>query len=75
MPESEQSGVSPGIVYVEQVQPHEYVVYRPGTLDVGQTFPTREDAIAFARAEWPDFPVILVRESLIFTGAPYVEAS
>ncbi len=43
-------------VFVEIVD-GEAVVYRPGTPDVVKIKPTFEDALAFARAEWPDLGI------------------
>jgi hypothetical protein len=72
---NEQAGISPAIVYVERIQPSEYVVYRPGTFEVSGTFPTSDDATAYARTEWSDLVVAVVHEYPIFQGAPYVEAA
>ncbi len=36
------------------------VVYRPGTTEVTATLPSREDAIAYARAEWPALGIRVV---------------
>ncbi len=46
-------------VFVEIVA-GEAVVYRPGTPDVVKIKPTLEDALAFARAEWPDLGIRVI---------------
>jgi hypothetical protein len=54
--------VAMGVVYVEKVRQDEFVVYRPGTLETCHLARSWEVAIAYARAEWPDLPVVRVRE-------------
>ncbi len=46
-------------VFVEIVD-GEAVVYRPGMSDVVKINPTVEDALAFARAEWPDLGIRVI---------------
>ncbi len=38
----------------------EAVVYRPGTSEVVTTTPSLKDALAFARAEWPNLGVRVI---------------
>ncbi len=45
--------------YVEFMD-HEVLVYFPGTTQVAITTPSLEEALAFARAEWPDLGVRVV---------------
>ena len=60
---------------IEGRLPCEYAVYQPGTLRVSESFAARGEAIEFARKEWPDLPIIIVRVFLIFQGAPFIEAA
>ncbi len=46
-------------VFVEIIA-GEAVVYHPGTADVVKIKPTFEDALAFARTEWPDLGIQVV---------------
>ncbi len=45
--------------YVECMD-HEVLVYVPGTTEVAIATPSLEEALAFARAEWPDLGVRVI---------------
>ena len=38
-----------------------FVVYVPGTTCIAETFPTLEDTLTFARAEWPVNDIRIIR--------------
>ncbi len=46
-------------VFIE-FTPEGVVVYRPGTFAAAATFPTIEEALALARAEWPDLGIRVI---------------
>ncbi len=46
-------------VHVECMD-HEVLVYVPGTMEVAIATPSLEEALAFARAEWPDLGVRVI---------------
>ncbi|HMF31910.1 MAG TPA: hypothetical protein VKK79_10865 [Candidatus Lokiarchaeia archaeon] len=53
-----------GVVFVEASGDGTAIAYHPGTFSVAASYPDLPSALAFARAEWPTGPIVMVKERL-----------